>query len=326
MDNSKQNSQAREEGNLSSYLKGPALEKDVFKKANETQGRVLTSKARGTIEGRSYQEYPTFKCLCMSLFCVPPSPWLKRMKQAPEWMWFAPTAHIPQAGQRTAILAAKLADPWCPLTEPLHTGQEHCSLLLLPSWVSLQYNFCVPIYIVLGQPRISMGTQFSPLRTPKKHLSSSGHKGFLHSLYFTDHSQKPQWSMQTSGKEEGNVITVGIGCPPLTVTAAVGPALMLFTLSFIIANLLYTPDMRHPGSTKSSSTEKALNCLLGPFFKNTSVGPLYCGCRLTSLRTQKDEAATGVGAICTYHPDLLGLELVREELFQEQSQLTHGVT
>ncbi|XP_058381253.1 mucin-16-like isoform X2 [Diceros bicornis minor] len=70
----------------------------------------------------------------------------------------------------------------------------------------------------------------------------------------------------------------------ISTAAAVGPALMLFTLSFIIANLLYTPDMRHPGSTKSSSTEKALNCLLGPFFKNTSVGPLYCGCRLTSLR------------------------------------------
>ncbi|XP_022381464.1 mucin-16-like [Enhydra lutris kenyoni] len=113
---------------------------------------------------------------------------------------------------------------------------------------------------------------------------------------------------------------------PTTSSAGVGPDLVPFTLNFTITNLLYTPDMRRPGSIKFNSTERALNRLLGPLFKNTSIGPLYSGCRLSLLRTEKDGAATGVDAICTYHPDPTGPRLNREELYQELSQLTHSVT
>ncbi|KAK2489203.1 hypothetical protein MC885_002984 [Smutsia gigantea] len=113
---------------------------------------------------------------------------------------------------------------------------------------------------------------------------------------------------------------------PTTSAAGVGPAPVPFTLNFIITNLTYTPDMRHPGSAKFNSTKKALNCLLDPLLKNTSVGPLYSGCRLTLLRTEKYGAATGVDAICTYRPDPMGSGLDREELYQELSQLTYGVT
>ncbi|XP_045847429.1 mucin-16 [Meles meles] len=113
---------------------------------------------------------------------------------------------------------------------------------------------------------------------------------------------------------------------PTTNSTGVGPDLVPFTLNFTITNLLCTPDMTHPGSIKFNSTETALNHLLGPLFKNTSIGPLYSGCRLTLLRTEKDGAATGVDAICTYRPDPTGPRLNREELYQELSQLTHGVT
>ncbi|KAI5187955.1 Mucin-16 [Manis pentadactyla] len=109
-------------------------------------------------------------------------------------------------------------------------------------------------------------------------------------------------------------------------TAGVGPAPAPFTLNFTITNLTYTPDMRHPGSAKFSSTEKALTRLLGPLFRNTSIGPLYSGCRLTLLRAEKYGAAMGVDAICTYHPDPMGSGLDREELYRELSQLTYGVT
>ncbi|KAJ8796619.1 hypothetical protein J1605_002216 [Eschrichtius robustus] len=121
--------------------------------------------------------------------------------------------------------------------------------------------------------------------------------------------------------------------PPTTLTstpsstvASMGPALVPFTLNFTITNLFYTPDMGHRGSAKFNFTEKPLNRLLGPLFKNTSIGPLYSGCRLTLLRTEKDGAATGVDAICTYHPDPMHPGLDREKLYQELSQLTHGVT
>lgn len=43
-------------------------------------------------------------------------------------------------------------------------------------------------------------------------------------------------------------------------------------------------------------------------------------------RTEKGGAATGVDVVCTYHPDPVGPRLNREELYQELSQLTHGVT
>ncbi|XP_016053443.1 PREDICTED: mucin-16 [Miniopterus natalensis] len=109
-------------------------------------------------------------------------------------------------------------------------------------------------------------------------------------------------------------------------TSSVGPAPVPFTLNFTITNLPYTPDMRHPGSAKFNSTEKALNHLLGPLFKNTSIGPLYSGCRLALLRTEKDGATTGVDAVCTYRPDPMGPALDVGQLYQELSQLTQGVT
>ncbi|XP_045445271.1 mucin-16 [Pipistrellus kuhlii] len=113
---------------------------------------------------------------------------------------------------------------------------------------------------------------------------------------------------------------------PTPSSTDVGPAPVPFTLNFTITNVLYTPDMRHPGSAKFNSTERALNHLLGLLFKNTSIGPLYSGCRLALLRTEKDGASTGVDTICTYNPNPIGPGLNIEELYQELSQLTHGVT
>ncbi|KAF6095073.1 hypothetical protein HJG60_012053 [Phyllostomus discolor] len=113
---------------------------------------------------------------------------------------------------------------------------------------------------------------------------------------------------------------------PSSTAADVGPAPVPFTLNFTITNMLYTPDMRHPGSAKFNSTERVLNHLLGPLFKNTSIGLLYSGCRLAQLRTEKDGETTGVDIVCTYHPDPMGPGLDTEELYQELSWLTHGVT
>jgi hypothetical protein len=43
-------------------------------------------------------------------------------------------------------------------------------------------------------------------------------------------------------------------------------------------------------------------------------------------RPEKNEAATGVDAVCTHHPDPTGPILDTEQLYEELSQLTHGVT
>nr|XP_020759601.1 mucin-16-like isoform X4 [Odocoileus virginianus texanus] len=113
---------------------------------------------------------------------------------------------------------------------------------------------------------------------------------------------------------------------PSSTVADMGPALVPFTLNFTITNLFYTPDMGRRGSEKFNVTEKVLTHLLGPLLRSTSVGPLHSNCRLTLLRAEKDGAATGVDAICTYHPDPTRPGLDREKLYQELSQLTHGVT
>ncbi|XP_066216305.1 mucin-16-like [Saccopteryx leptura] len=106
---------------------------------------------------------------------------------------------------------------------------------------------------------------------------------------------------------------------------AAGPALVPFTVSFTITNLRHTEDM-HPGSAKFNSTESVLQYLLQPLFTNSSIGSLYAGCRLTTLRSEKGGAATGVDAICTHRSDPAGFMLDREQLYGELSHQTHGVT
>ncbi|XP_023560890.1 mucin-16 [Octodon degus] len=113
---------------------------------------------------------------------------------------------------------------------------------------------------------------------------------------------------------------------PRSTAAGVSPGPVLFTLNFTITNLHYTPNMEHPGSLNFIFTEKVLNRLLEPLFKNTSISSGYSGCRLTLLRNEKNGTTTGVDAVCTYKPRPMGPALERENLYQELSQLTHGVT
>ncbi|XP_015420380.1 PREDICTED: mucin-16-like [Myotis davidii] len=111
-----------------------------------------------------------------------------------------------------------------------------------------------------------------------------------------------------------------------TTPHATGPPLVPFTLNFTITNLHYTDDMWPPGSLKFNTTEKSLQPLLKALFKNTSVGTLYSGCRLTRLRPKKKGTATGVDIVCTHRPDPVVPGLDRERLYWELSLLTGGFT
>ncbi|EHB01812.1 Mucin-16, partial [Heterocephalus glaber] len=107
--------------------------------------------------------------------------------------------------------------------------------------------------------------------------------------------------------------------------AAMGHHLKTLTLNFTISNLKYSPDMSN-GSAKFNSTDRVLQYLLESLFQKTVLGPFYSGCRLTSLRPEKDREATGVDVICTYGPDPMGSGLDSKQLYWELSQLTHGIT
>ncbi|KAL6087673.1 hypothetical protein STEG23_018829, partial [Scotinomys teguina] len=112
----------------------------------------------------------------------------------------------------------------------------------------------------------------------------------------------------------------------VTSSSTLEPPLILFTLNFTITNLFYEEDMQPPDSRKFNTTERVLQSLLEPLFRNTSIGPLYAGCRLTLLSPRKDREATGVNTVCTYHPEHIGHGLAREQLYLELSKLTYGVT
>ncbi|EGW02817.1 Mucin-16 [Cricetulus griseus] len=105
-----------------------------------------------------------------------------------------------------------------------------------------------------------------------------------------------------------------------------GPVLVHFTINFTITNLPFEEDMSHPGSTKFNITERTLQSLLRPLFQKSSVGPLYSGCILTSLRSENDGTGTRVDAVCTHRPDPTGLELDRKMVYSELSRLTYDVS
>ncbi|KAL1765697.1 mucin-16, partial [Sigmodon hispidus] len=112
----------------------------------------------------------------------------------------------------------------------------------------------------------------------------------------------------------------------IAATSTTKSLLVLFTFNFTITNLFYEEEMELPGSKKFNTTDKILQRLLGSLFRNTSIGDLYTGCRLTLLSSRKDGEATGVDTVCTYHPDHIGHGLAREQLYLELSKLTYHVT
>ncbi|KAM9095535.1 mucin-16 [Sarcophilus harrisii] len=113
---------------------------------------------------------------------------------------------------------------------------------------------------------------------------------------------------------------------PFSSSTASGHSLEAFTLNFTITNLLYSAEMEHPGSSKFNSTERILQRLLGPLFRNSSIGSSYSGCKLMSLRPMKDGLATGVDALCTYRRDPNSPALDRERVYWELSNQTYGIS
>nr|XP_042137998.1 mucin-16 [Peromyscus maniculatus bairdii] len=142
-------------------------------------------------------------------------------------------------------------------------------------------------------------------------------KELTHSITQLGHYILDQNSLYVNGYTHQIVVTS---------TSTMQSPLVLFTLNFTITNLFYEEDMQPPDSKKFNTTERILQSLLESLFRNTSIGPLYAGCRLTLLSPRKDGEATGVDTVCTYHPDHIGQGLAREQLYLELSKLTHGVT
>ncbi|KAB1260121.1 Mucin-16 [Camelus dromedarius] len=99
-----------------------------------------------------------------------------------------------------------------------------------------------------------------------------------------------------------------------------------FTLNFTIDNLRFSADMGRPSSLKFNITDTLMQHLLSPLFQRSSLGARYAGCRVTSLRSVKNGAKTGVDILCTYQQPSSGPGLPAKQVFHELSRQTRGIT
>ncbi|XP_027557441.1 mucin-16 [Neopelma chrysocephalum] len=109
-------------------------------------------------------------------------------------------------------------------------------------------------------------------------------------------------------------------------TAASGPTTRKFTLNFTLTNLPYTPDLDVPTSRKFISTVNVLNHYIDPLFKRSSISSAYTGCKTMRFRSGRHRDDTGVDAICSYQDSASLARFDREQVYQELSTMTEGVT
>ncbi|NXX79465.1 MUC16 protein, partial [Urocolius indicus] len=106
-------------------------------------------------------------------------------------------------------------------------------------------------------------------------------------------------------------------------TTAVAPE--RFTINLTITNLPYNSDLATPDSAKFRATRRVMNTLLNRLLKDTSIGPSFLGCETTAFRPERQGAATGVDAICSYSKEPSGPALDRESLYHQVSNRTRGI-
>ncbi|XP_044854997.1 mucin-16 [Mauremys mutica] len=127
-------------------------------------------------------------------------------------------------------------------------------------------------------------------------------------------------SLYVNGYNEAN--------PPPTVmpTTIPAPTVDYFTVNFTITNLQYTFQLGTPNSDKFNATEKVLTSLLDPLFKNSSIGPVYMGCKVMTYRPVNNGDDTSVDALCTYRTDSTTSRFDRVRVYHELSNKTSGIT
>ncbi|KAL4676682.1 hypothetical protein H8959_010827, partial [Pygathrix nigripes] len=204
-------------------------------------------------------------------------------------------------GQRATVLGAEQPDQWHPGAGPLHPGpkQSLCQRFH-PSKLYVRHQHSWDLHSGCGNLRDSI-LQPQPHNCwpspdaiqPQLHHHQPAVRGRHASPWLQEvqhHREGPAGSAQALVQEhqcQPSVLWLQTDltqCLFPIPTTVVGPLLVPFILNFTITNLQYEEDMHHPGSRKFNTTERVLQGLLGPIFKNTSVGPLYSDCRLISLR------------------------------------------
>ncbi|XP_067418157.1 mucin-16 [Emydura macquarii macquarii] len=114
--------------------------------------------------------------------------------------------------------------------------------------------------------------------------------------------------------------------PTVILATIPAPTVEYFTVNFTITNLQYSPELEIRNSKIFNVTEKVLTSLLDPLFKNSSIGPLYMGCKVMAYRPVKNGDDTGVDALCTYRNISTTSRFDRAKVYRELRNKTNGIT
>nr|XP_032658613.1 mucin-16 [Chelonoidis abingdonii] len=129
----------------------------------------------------------------------------------------------------------------------------------------------------------------------------------------------------TSATPETSTSPLETTFPAGSPTSTPAPAIEHFTVNFITTNLKYDSQLGTPHSTRFNATEKVLISLLNPIFGNSSIGPSYIKCEVTSYRSVRDGNNTGVDAVCTYRHDSTAPPFDRVGVYREIQNKTNGI-
>ncbi|CAM4681164.1 unnamed protein product [Lepidochelys olivacea] len=113
--------------------------------------------------------------------------------------------------------------------------------------------------------------------------------------------------------------------PTLSLTTPQSPTAVHFTLNFTLTNLRYTTAMGTPGSLKFNSTEKTILYYIEPLLRNSSIGPVYTGCKAMAFRSVNNRD-TRIDAACSYKNNPAVATFDRVTLYHELSGMTKGIT
>ncbi|EMP33538.1 Mucin-16 [Chelonia mydas] len=111
----------------------------------------------------------------------------------------------------------------------------------------------------------------------------------------------------------------------LSLTSPQSPTAVHFTLNFTLTNLRYTTAMGTPGSLKFNSTEKTILYYIEPLLRNSSIGPVYTGCKAMAFRSVNNRD-TRIDAVCSYKNNPAVATFDRVTLYHELSGMTKGIT
>ncbi|XP_025047428.1 mucin-16 [Alligator sinensis] len=111
-----------------------------------------------------------------------------------------------------------------------------------------------------------------------------------------------------------------------SLTTRQSPTAGHFTLNLTLTNLRYTADLGVPGTQKFNSTQSVMKYYIDSLLRDSSIGPIYTGCKVMAFRSIRNSDDTGVDTLCSYKNNPSVARFNKVEIYHELKSKTKGVT